>query len=313
MEKQKEYEAFCVELISAVREQFAPDVTVEVHKITKNNAIELDGLNILIPGESISPNFYLQHFFESFMRGDSVETLASEIVEAYFLSLQQKDKMDIDLSYDFCKSRIVFRLVSYKLNEGIAESIPYIPFLDMMITFHALVRQDEDGIGSIRITNALMDQWQVDTKTLFNLARENTERLFPSKICGMFSMMIDLLKNSVMDRAKEEEIQALLEENDVNEPYVVTNTSGINGAAVILYHDVLEMVASELGGDFYILPSSIHEILAVPARSAVTKEELREMVCDVNGKCVAREEILSESVYKYIQDLKKIELCFALQ
>lgn len=311
MEKQKEYDAFCVELISAVKEHFAQDATIEVHKIKKNNSIVLDGLNIMISGENVSPNFYLQHFFEAYQAGNSIEQLAIEIAESYFFALENREKMDFDLSYLFCESRIIFRLVSFELNKELAQEIPHIPFLDMMITFHALLRQDENGIGTVRITNTLMKQWGIDAKKLFELARENTQRLFPSKICGMFSMMADILMESAPDSPQQEALMELLERQDYNEPYVVTNTAGINGAAVILYQDVLESVARELGGDFYILPSSIHEVLAVPAQSAVSRNDLYEMVHDVNGSCVAKDEILSESIYKYCQSLRKIVCCFA--
>ena len=43
--------------------------------------------------------------------------------------------------------------------------------------------------------------------------------------------------------------------------YVLTNQKNIRGAAMMLYDDMLEKAAEKLGGDVYVIPSSIHETL----------------------------------------------------
>ena len=67
----------------------------------------------------------------------------------------------------------------------------------------------------------------------------------------------------------------------------------------MLYDGVLEKFAGEIGGDFYILPSSIHETLFMPAMPFVEERELLEMVHEVNAGYVAPEEFLSDNVYRY--------------
>lgn len=60
-------------------------------------------------------------------------------------------------------------------------------------------------------------------------------------------------------------------------------------------------------GDFYILPSSIHELLAVPVSTAEI-EELRQMVKEVNDNEVAPEEILGYEVYRYNRETGEVEV-----
>jgi len=54
-----------------------------------------------------------------------------------------------------------------------------------------------------------------------------------------------------------------------------------------------------LGSDFYLLPSSIHELILVPVGEDRDREHLEEMVKEINQTQVAMEEILSDTVYNY--------------
>lgn len=61
----------------------------------------------------------------------------------------------------------------------------------------------------------------------------------------------------------------------------------------------MDQAAEKLGGDFYILPSSIHEILLVPDNGDKTADDLRDMVREVNATQVSPEEKLTDNVYHY--------------
>lgn len=55
------------------------------------------------------------------------------------------------------------------------------------------------------------------------------------------------------------------------EQYVISNNKGINGAVSMLYEDGLHDLAEKLGSDLYIMPSSIHEVIAVSTDKAVKR------------------------------------------
>ena len=46
--------------------------------------------------------------------------------------------------------------------------------------------------------------------------------------------------------------------------YVLSNKLRNYGAACIAYPHVLEMIGGILGTDYYVLPSSVHEVVIVP-------------------------------------------------
>ena len=97
-------------------------------------------------------------------------------------------------------------------------------------------------------------------------------------------------------------------EDDMIPMYVCTNTAKLNGAGVILYQELLQEFADRIGSDFYILPSSIHETLLIPANGDMDLEYLRDMVRTVNRTEVAEDEVLSDSVYRYNRLLDRVEL-----
>lgn len=306
MEESMNFEVFCQSIKRAVEKRFSETFQIELHQVTKNNGQVLKSLVIVSQERNISPNFYLEEYYKQYESGATIKSIANQIRNVYFQVIGE-EWQDIDLSYESCKDKIIYRLVSFELNKGITDEIPHIPFLDLMITFHCYLRQDERGMASIRITNALLATWGISTEILFKLAQKNTRKLFPVRICSMKEMLKGMLaKKGVEDPSLEWKES----ENDFLEhPYVVTNEEGINGAAVILYPDTLKQIAEIFQSDFYLLPSSIHEMLAVSASGRIAEKELQNMVCTVNRDCVMQEELLSNQVYHYSIEENKVRIC----
>ena len=90
--------------------------------------------------------------------------------------------------------------------------------------------------------------------------------------------------------------------------YVLTNRKRCNGAACVLYEQVLENFAKKINDNLYILPSSVHEVIMIPASFAGKASQLREMVEEINATQVEDEEVLSDSVYFFNRMTKKLEL-----
>ena len=81
--------------------------------------------------------------------------------------------------------------------------------------------------------------------------------------------------------------------------FVVTNQQRIDGAGAIFYPEVMDNLGELLGQDYFILPSSIHEMLVLPDNGEVSADELRMMVTEVNATQVAPAERLTNDVYHF--------------
>lgn len=318
-----EYSQFVDDVKRCIRFQVSEEYEIKVNRIMKNNSVELDGIVFFKEGDNISPNIYLNSYFERYQEGESVEGIANEIIRLYESSkkAQTKDYVDFEFEYEKIKDTIVYRLVNFQQNRKLLREVPHIRFLDLAITFHCLVREGEDGIGTIRITNEHIKLWEVNMKQLMQLATENTMCKFPVKICTMEEVILDIMNREYAQLLKSEEsdsayeaamlemmIQEMFHNENKREMYIMTNTIGINGATVVIYQDILKDFAKKMRCDFYILPSSIHEVILVPYEENMEPETLQEMVNEVNLSQVPEEEVLSDRVYIYRRETNSVEI-----
>lgn len=97
-------------------------------------------------------------------------------------------------------------------------------------------------------------------------------------------------------------------EEENSSVYVLSNADKLNGAAALLDSKTMEDISEKLGGDFIILPSSIHECIVLPVNENMDRHTLEAMVQDVNAGQVAPEERLSDHVYMYDSQEKELVL-----
>lgn len=306
------YEDFLVSMKQELSGYLGEDYQIELKHIIKNNGIILDGLLIRGLAESVSPSIYLNQYYEQFCDGRDFREIAEEILDIYEQSNDESREIGHNFRYEFSqmKSMITFRIVNYEKNQILLRTIPHLRILDLAVTFHCIVRLEDDGIGSIRITEEHRSAWKVKLEDLWEIALENSRRLFPAVIRPMEDVVMDLMEhNNLLDDESCQEFENECSSN--SSMYVLTNEKGINGASCLLYPDVLKEFSKRIGCDFYILPSSIHELILVPQVLSSGKEishsriELEHMVKEINETQVAEEEVLSDSVYEYsvIKDL----------
>ena len=184
------------------------------------------------------------------------------------------------------RDRIVYRLVNYEKNKEILEDCPHLRLYDLALTFRWVAHSDDIGISTALVTNQELQVWGISMNELLLAARENTPRLFPVHMIDMDEMIA------------QAGIPISLDESAIP-MYIMTNEQEVNGASVLLYDNVLESFALEKKTDFYILPSSIHEVILVPSNKIDDPSALFTMVSDANNTVVALGDILSDSVYYY--------------
>lgn len=312
MEELCNYDTFISLIMGLVKDIMGEEFSVKNYRVMKNNSLELDSLVILKKGANFAPNIYLSSFYEEYRKGADPKDLAERLCSIYLSCDSPSVGASFSYSYNDVKSFIIYRLVSFERNKKLLGSIPHIRYLDLAITFHCLIREDDDGIGTIRITNEHLKMWEVSLEELFRMSVENTRSLFPYSIRSMDDVIMGMLgdeyKNSAEDGLAEMAFDEIVmnHRNSHNKMYILTNQKGINGATCLLYSNVLKEFSLKIKSDFFVIPSSIHEVILVPYDKSITKEILTEMVRDVNRTQVARDEILSDVVYYY--SIRKNEL-----
>ena len=210
--------------------------------------------------------------------------------------------------YDRIKDNIICRLVNREGNEKRLMDKPFTPIEDLAVTYHIQIKNEINRISSIAITNKMMDLYGVDADTLHEQAVANMEKILPTIISPLRDLMMDsMMANFMNEYHVSREVAREMVEMAISEDVLeassgmlcITNNRGINGAACIVSPKIQQEVAEVLGGDYYVLPSSVHEVLAMPKNGDLSYEELKKLVQSVNRYKVPEDAVLSDHVYEY--------------
>lgn len=291
-----EYQNFLEQIRDSVQKRVGEGSTVRLASVLKNNRNCVDMITILNGGSNVAPAIHIAPFYRKYLDGTSVEELARQIVE-FHGRYSGEENYDLSFYLDFAqvRKRVVCRLVNYERNRELLRQVPHRRFLDLAVIYYYKLEDNTFGDAGILVKNEHMEMWDADPEELDDAAMSNTARLMPYEcIC-----IADVIREMTGIRIEETS-------DDSIPMYVLTNTEKSFGAAVILYRTVLEAVGEQLKNDFFVLPSSVHECMVVPVMEGFQPKELREIVCEINEECVAEEEILGDSVYRYYREEKKL-------
>lgn len=272
------FNEFKAAVVKELKDRY-PDAQITEQKVVKTNDEMKDGLVVMKPGTNISPTVYLADLYEA---GMSVEKVISAIEKNFV-----EDSFDVSSFTDWnrVQGNIVYKLINGNANKELLSDVPFkkVDGTDLVLVFMVLVKVNGQN-GTILIHNSHLEGWGVTVEDLYVLAEKNTPALFPAQIEGMPNFIASITGAPVDD----------------NPLTIVTNEDRTNGACVILYKDVLKKIAVEKGVDkLYVIPSSVHECLVLPATEAFKKDYLDGIVREVNETTLAPNEVLGNCVYTY--------------
>lgn len=270
---------------------------VSLQSVVKNNDVQLTGLMIRLEENNIAPFIYLDRYYEQYQNGMELPDIMKDIAEIR-VSSEQSVKLDISRITDFnqVKDNIICKLINGDMNEEYLADKPYTQIEDMAVIYVIDLGSGAEGHMSSPITYDLMKRYGVDTQMLHEIAIHN---LAKSEI--VFKSMKDALMEIMFpDGVPEEDpLAEILSAEDEIPMYVLSNAEKLNGAASVLDKDTMETISEMLGGDFVVIPSSIHEVIILPMDDNVDKDELEGIIREVNTGQVAPEERLSYHAYQY--------------
>ncbi|MDO4460763.1 MAG: DUF5688 family protein [Clostridia bacterium] len=286
------------------------DASVEIKDVEKLNE-SYTSLIVRRPGEEVVPSIDLNAEYTRYSYGTSIDVIMWEIAD-----IIEEATPDFDISimndYEKIKDKLFVRLSNEKMNEDLMDKVPHAQKLDMILTYHIALSQSADRTTSVMITNGLMENFGVSAARLHVDAVKNSMAKNPMTVMSMEDALREAFRKDLISQgAPKEDIDHILDvefpSRDPSGLTVISNTDKQNGASVLFYHEALDQIAEKLGENFYVLPSSIHELLAVPESSGMTSVQLDNMVREVNAAEVKKEEVLSDHCYHYDAKEKLLE------
>lgn len=279
---------------------------VRLDDVRKNNGVVLRGLTVTQDDSNISPTIYLNSYYEEYIKGRAtLVNVVNDVMDTYRRNkVNQSVDMRYFLNYESVKERVIYKLVNTEKNKELLEDVPHIEFLDLSIIFQCLVAQEDLGRASILMHNVHLKLWEVSVDTLYQAAKENTQRLQEYEIKGITEVLRDIMcAEEVENIADEDCISAFSGSVPM---YVLSNKNRVEGAACMLYPNLIRDFAEAIQSSFYIIPSSIHELLLLPTEHLEESQEIKHMIREINDTQVSVEEVLSYSLYLYDKEEQRI-------
>ena len=306
------FEDFCDYVQMSIKDHLPveqQDAKVTINNVMKNNGLTLHGVVVHPEGQCVAPTIYLEGFFKQYEEGadlDSVmDKIAGTLSEHLNTPEEFSDVAQMYSNYDAVKDKIVMAVVNTAKNRELLSQVPHTEREDLSLIYKVVVGTGADGIGSITIRNEHMEQWGVTVDEIHEMAMKNTKEILPVTVQTMTEVMREMFGS---DGMPEEMAEMMFSDMPLNQQmFIISNKSKVNGAASMFYEDTLSELADKIGTSLYILPSSVHEVIAVSTDMG-TPEALAGMVREVNGGQVAPEEQLSDHVYKFDAKAKIISL-----
>lgn len=284
------YETFLHTIQSMVQKRLEGKANVTLQQVLKNNGILLDGLSISAPASRMAPTVYLNSYYDEAEKGLPLSIITEQIVLLYETDtgIQEEEALRL-LEFQNVRSKIAYKLIHAQDNQQLLMDLPHIRYLDLAIVFYFIVNENKDGQMTALVRNEHLKIWGITEETLIQLATENTPRILPASLIPLEETLEQL---DTFHLLPQEELPSV-------HLKVLTNNRGINGAACLLYPEILKNFADEMQDDVILIPSSIHEVLIVPKKQALPLHDLNAMIQYINQTEVPPEDRLSNHVYCY--------------
>lgn len=298
------YEEFKEQMLEDVRkgleERTGHGYDTQTHTVEKMNE-SYEALTVKPEDGILGVNINMDELYKAYEGGHDYDQLVDRTVTRASAALENHPDFNLEAlqDYDQMKEKLSMEVVSAERNADLLEKVPHKDMEDMAVVYRFVLDSDSDGRGSILVTNQLMDNYGITAEQLHADALQYAPVIRPAVIQTMAETLLEMMGPEAKDMIP------VLPDDPL---FVATVPDKIQGAGVLAYQDFMEQAAERVGGDFFILPSSIHEILLVRDDGTFDINHLEDMVKQVNETEVAPEDLLTDSVYHYDSKEKIFEL-----
>ncbi len=272
--------------------------SVYTGEVKKNNGVKYYAMYADVGGGGTSPCVYLDELLEDSVCGlddGKKEMIADIIANSIRTALSEADRLPEELiSAKDIPERLGLRLINREENRELLNEIPHRDYLDLsaiLVWYMDLSR----GKGVIRLNQHILDELGYSFDELYPMALSNMQFKHPSRFRYLEDMLNELLPCQM---------------TPVSIPLYCLTVEDISyGAVAMLYSGKLKEIYEYLGEAYYVIPSSVNELLIMPSSVVDDRFYLMDMIHSVNDEAVEATEVLSDSLYFYSPDRDDLELC----
>lgn len=298
----KNYELFIEQLTNGIHN--ITDISLENIKFTNKGG---DRLNITFAeydGTYVDCSVHVEELYVAYQNGIRlnaiVDYICGDVLHAKNCNIYDKTKTL--MNYDTAKNRLFVRLLNCDRNADVLKNVVHKTLGDIALTVCAIVDDNREDLISTKILKFMVKKWGKTETDIFNEALENTYRATPPRIYKWEEMIFnrEYTGDSFMESCDEDVISKDAMGN------CLSTTIKTNGAVAVFLPGVAEHLAELLNSDFYMVFTSIHEVMIHNAKK-VDPEDLKSVLTDTIRETVPEEDYLTSRIYKYNRRKHKFE------
>lgn len=255
-------------------------------QVSKLQGQSYEGIRVTPEGSNMGLSMDMSPYYQMMENGVTYEDLLShmaEEMEEHYLN-RPEISMNMLSNYESIKDKLSVQLIGQSGNEEMLQNLPHRDVEDMAMVYRINLPENEYGGSSILVRNSMLEQYGITEKQLHQDAISS-----PRSSSYEIKTMAEVMS----------EITGLPMPDDLSPLFVASNQERYHGASVIACPGFLEEAHQRLEGDYFVIPSSVHEVLLIPEAAGISRDELEAIVRDVNSNVVSPEEKLSDNVYHY--------------
>lgn len=282
-------------------------VTCSVKEKNKTNGVMQVGIQADMPGCSNSPFIYMESFYDEVRSGKPIDKIMKDIAVMIQNGLDGPafdQNIQIE-EFESIKDYLSVMVVNTAKNRKMLEQVPHKEMADLsLICYVDFPVELEKCSATLKITERMLQEWNMSQDELFQIASENTNPASKPVLQNIVDLTRQMLVGDVEPENLLKKDISFSNQNAVM--LVLTNEKKNLGASMMFEPQVMDKISKMFPEGFYILPSSLHEVLIIPDCMDVSPKELGAMVREVNRCAVEKVEQLSDRVYCYDKETQKI-------
>ena len=255
----------------------------EAVEVEKANGVKKVGVRVRFPEDDVAPTVYVKDFYDD---GLSVQQTAAIVMRLAEENRVPEGTHDYKCFMDYegyVKQHLKARLYYNQTQAEVKRDASYLGFEDLIIVPYVEMQVNGGG-GAVKVMKEHLKVWDVKADEVIDTALKNSEKdVLIKDLFGMVEDMDTFFKAPDMP--------------EMERPIYVTNDSTMFGASAIL--GLIPMMKERFKNGFFVLPSSVHEVLIMPANGEMNKADFDRMVDDVSTNVVSPEEVLGYQAYAF--------------
>ena len=270
---------------------------IRIEEVAKNNGLRLTCISIPQGDQRAVPMVYLDSLYMEYVNGKNLDSCVGDVADMRIELQDMAAYVNLGLpdirNYGEMKDKLQVRICDPEWNEDRLADKVVTEHGDFAAYYTINLEEDRHGTSSIPVTVDLMKSWGVTVEQI------HADAMTADRKRGAVLMDMNEIVNSMIfgGEAPENLLNGKLDMEMIENPmFCLTNHSKMNGASLLLQDDIRKQIGECLGCDYFVLPSSIHEVLILPDNGFFEVPALNEMVKEVNETQVEPQERLSDKV-----------------